>query len=382
MRESKIGTYITILYCFASVALFLYSYTQVDLNLTLSRVSLWQIVQKKFQYIGFYMRPTSAYIYLGILAVFFILYFIALRLIEKNYISKQKLWHIIGIVTIILIFSYPAFSYDIFNYMFTAKTVVLYQKNPYSVIPLDFLGVDPWLTFMRWTHLPSAYTPLWIFLTLPAYVLGFGYFLLILWNIKVLVAVFYLVAAWMIGRILTVYDPKRAVLGTAIFALNPLVIIESLVSSHNDILMMAVVLTALFLYIRKRTLLSWFVITLSVALKLMTIFLLPVYLFGFRRSHALIAILVGFFLVILQREVLPWYWIWVMPFIALLPQMRFLTTLAGGVSIGLLLRYVPFLYFGHWNDPVPFWKMWLSVIPIVLFSSFVLFQRIVWKTRQ
>ena len=57
-------------YMAAAIALFLYSYTQVDLNLTLSTVNIWQYIQKAFQYIGYYERTFSTLIYLGILAIF------------------------------------------------------------------------------------------------------------------------------------------------------------------------------------------------------------------------------------------------------------------------------------------------------------------------
>ena len=175
-------------YVLASVALFLYSYTQVDLSLTLSRLSIYQSIEKSFQYIGYYNRPFSTGIFLFLVSLFYVLYGITLHALKKNIVSKKTFWWTVGIITVILVFSYPAFSYDMFNYMFTAKTVVLYQKNPYAVTPLQFTGVEPWLSFMHWTHLPSAYTPLWIVLTLPAYVLGFGYFLVIMWNIKLFVA--------------------------------------------------------------------------------------------------------------------------------------------------------------------------------------------------
>jgi hypothetical protein len=52
-------------YFIASLSLFLYSYTQVDLNLTLSRVSLWQTIQRAFQYVGYFQRPVSTVWYLS-----------------------------------------------------------------------------------------------------------------------------------------------------------------------------------------------------------------------------------------------------------------------------------------------------------------------------
>jgi len=349
-------------YILASIALFLYSYTQVDLNLTLSRVSIWQTVQKAFQHVGYYQRPLSTLLYLIFLAIFFLLYFLTLRFIKK--LSKKELWIIIITVTLLLFASYPAFSYDMFNYMFTAKTVLVYHQNPYAVIPLQFTGVDTWINFMRWTHLPSAYTPFWILLTLPAYLFGFGYFLLIMWNIKLMVAGFYLLTIWGIGKVMQKLDKDLETKAIAVFALNPLIIVECLISSHNDIVMMAFGMLAMALYLNKRTALSYITLAFSVAAKLMTIFLIPAYIFRWNRIAALVFIVFGFILVLFQREVLPWYWVWVMPFVALLPQFRKLTLLAGAVSLGLLLRYAPFLYFGDYNPPVPLLNNWLTILPI------------------
>ena len=64
-------------YILTIVFLFLYSFTQVDLNLTLSQFSLWQIAQKFFQHIGYFNRPlsTSFYIIIVLLLLGFIYYF-------------------------------------------------------------------------------------------------------------------------------------------------------------------------------------------------------------------------------------------------------------------------------------------------------------------
>lgn len=366
-----------VIYAFASVCLLFYSFTQVDLNLTLSRVSIWQTIQKSFQYIGYFQRPWSTALYIGLLIVFYFLYFIVIYLAKRNRISRRQLWTIIITITVILIWSYPAFSYDMFNYMFTAKTVLIYHKNPYIVLPLQFAGIEPWLLFMRWIHLPSAYTPLWISLTLPAYVFGFGYFLLIMWNIKLLIALFYLATTWGIEKILLKTDARFSLTGVAIFALNPLIIIESLVSSHNDVVMMALAMFSILLYLKRRTMASFFILALSVALKLMTIFLIPVYFLRYRRDLAMAAITIGFILVLFQREVLPWYMVWLMPFVALLPEYSSLMLLAASLSFGLLLRYAPFLYFGNYNEPMPTVRYWVTIIPIAVCLFFLVLRQVV-----
>jgi len=353
-------------YILASIGLFLFSYTQVDLSLTLSRVTIYQLLEKSFQHIGYFERPLSATLYLILVFVFFLLYGFFLSAVRRKKITIKSFWWVVGIVTAILIFSYPAFSYDFFNYMFTAKTVLLYHKNPYLGIPFEFTGIEPMLSFMRWTHLPSAYTPFWILLTLPAYLLGFGYFLIIMWNIKIIVAACYILTIVYIGKILSKLEPKRQLTGMAIFALNPLIIFESLVSGHNDMVMMAIVMIAYYLYLQKKRWAAFFALSLSVATKLMTIFLVPVFFVGWQRKLALGAMIIGFLLVAAQREILGWYVVWLVPFYALLPGLEWATVVGTGLSLGLLLTYAPVLYFGNYDPPVQTMKLWLILIPTVI----------------
>ena len=327
------------------------------------------------------MRPQSTSVYVGIIGLLYLLYIVTLHEIKKGILGLHHIWKIIICVSVLLVFSYPAFSYDMFNYIFTAKSVLLYHKNPYIVLPQQFAGVDPWINFMRWIHLPSAYTPLWILFTLVPYLLGFGYLLLILWNIKILILLSYIVTAVFLYKILYILDKKRSVLGLAIFALNPLVVIEGLVSAHNDMFMMAFAMISLYLFLQKKRWWSYTALSISIAVKLMTIFLLPVFLIGWNRRWALVVMSIGLFLVLLQREVLPWYLIWIMPFVALIPELEHVTLLAGAFSLGLLLRYAPYLYFGHWNDPVPTIKSWVTLTPLVAAVCYIAFRHFVRKKK-
>lgn len=347
-------------------ALLLYSFTQIDLSLTMSRVSVVQALQQQFQYIGFFNRPLSTGIYLGILFWLCSWYVLAIVRSRKHQLTSRQAWQIIGVVTVVLVLSYPAFSYDIFNYMFTAKTVVFYQKNPYQVIPLDFTGFEPWLSFMRWTHLPSAYTPLWIVLTLPFYLFGLGTFILTLWSFKVLAALCYIGTVMGIKRYLDRAAPKHAVTGMLLFALNPLVLVESLVSAHNDIVMMCLAVWGIVLLQQRKRISAFFVLSLSVAMKLMTVLLLPLAFIPWKRWMPLALMSVGFILVQFQRNVLPWYFLWVIPFVAFIPESvpLFLVTL--GFTVGLLLRYAAPIYFGNWNAPVPTIELWVTWVPVAV----------------
>lgn len=366
-------------YSFLCLALFLYSYTQVDLNLTLSRLSIWQVIQKSFQFVGYYMRPLSVVIYISVISMMYIWYATVLFLIKKGVLVYRHIRNSILIICAILLLSYPAFSYDIFNYIFTAKTVLIYHKNPYVVLPQEFAGIDLWINFMRWVHLPSAYTPLWILFTLLPYLFGFGYLLLTLWNIKILILLSYVATSVFLYKILCILDKKRSILGLAIFALNPLILIEGLVSAHNDMLMMAFAMISFYIFLKKRRWWSFVALSLSIAVKLMTIFLIPVFLLGWNRRLSLLAMSIGLFLVVLQREVLPWYFVWIMPFVALLPELEHVTFVAGALSFGLLLRYAPYIYFGHWNEPVPAIKLWVTLTPLALSLCVLAFRHIIKK---
>ncbi len=107
-------------YLLSCIGLFFYSYTQVDLSLTLSRASLYQIVEKSFQYIGYFNRPLSTYLYIGLLVLLFGFYIRLLNLAAKEKIQRKTFWLLTILVTIVLTFSYNAFSYDIFNNIFDA----------------------------------------------------------------------------------------------------------------------------------------------------------------------------------------------------------------------------------------------------------------------
>ena len=65
------GKLITFGWLLTIIFLFLYSFTQIDLGLTLTRASFWQPIQRTFQQIGYFQRPLSTIFYLLILAALF-----------------------------------------------------------------------------------------------------------------------------------------------------------------------------------------------------------------------------------------------------------------------------------------------------------------------
>src|SRR3989344_8402187 len=344
----------------ASIALLLYSFTQVDLSLTLSQVSIWQGIQKFFQQIGYFNRPLSTVLFLGTTGGMFALYGITLNLIRKNAIDQKLLWKIIIAISVILFFSYNAFSYDLFNYIFDAKIFTHYGQNPYEYKALDFPS-DPMLSFMHWTHRRYPYGIGWLFITVPLSFLGFGYFLLTFYLFKLLMISSFIGSCFLIEKIAKKTN-SNALFSVAAFALNPLVLIESLVSAHNDGVMIALGLLGIYMFLEKRHIASLAGLISSIFIKYATVLIIPAIIArGFFKVSTItffyiliISMAISIFLATYRTNFQPWYLLYVLPFAAFVQNKYFVMIPVFIISIAALLQYVPFLYLGNWNPPVPY----------------------------
>lgn len=365
-------------YLLLVTGLFLYSYTQVDLNLTLSQWSIWQVIQKSFQYIGWFNRPLSTVIYLIIILSLTTCYLLLLWAIKKGRLSAKQFWRLVIPASVILLFSYNAFSYDLFNYLFYGKIVTFYQENPYIRRALDFPS-DPWVNFMRWTHNTYPYGPVWLILTVPLSFVGMQIFLPTLFLYKTLMAASFLGTTYFIGKILEKIRPSEKLFGMALFALNPLVLIESLVSAHNDIVMIFLSIAALYYLLSSKYVRAFLLLFLSIGIKFATIILLPVFLLVIIQKIikvktnwqvifviSLVAMTASIIPASIRTELQPWYLLWLLPLVALLAREKWAVATAIIIPFGLLLHYVPFLYLGNWDQPVPVIKLWLTTGSIVL----------------
>ncbi|MDO8659120.1 MAG: glycosyltransferase 87 family protein [Candidatus Parcubacteria bacterium] len=371
MRKFSIGYLLTV------VGLFFYSFTQIDLGLTLSQVSIWQTAEKLFKNIGYFQRPFSTFLFASIVFLLFTFYLLILNALHKKEISKRLIWFLIITTAIILTFSYNAFSYDLFNYMFDAKIVTYYNQNPYIHKALDFPG-DPMLSFMHWTHRSYPYGPTWLGLTVPLS-LGIEFFLPTFFLFKALMSVSFLGTAFFIGKILRKFSSKNELFGVAFFALNPLVIIESLVSSHNDIVMMFFVILALYLLMSKKYVRSTMLFVLSIGVKFATVFVLPVYLLilYFQKNKKAInweflfvvmtvIMVIPVILASYRTNFQPWYLLNILPFAALISKKHYILIPSVVMSLFAAFEYLPFLYLGNWDNPVPSILSWMITASLVL----------------
>jgi len=132
------------------------------------------------------------------------------------------------------------------------------------------------LNFMRWTHRTYPYGPTWLGLTVPLSFLGMNYFLPTFFLFKFLISASFIGSCYMVYKISGKLFPEDRLFHLSFWALNPLVLIEGLVSSHNDMPMIFLTLSSIYLFILRKRALSLVSYVLSVGVKYSTAFLLPV----------------------------------------------------------------------------------------------------------
>ncbi len=344
------------LYILTTISLFIYSFTQVDLSLTLSKVSIYQTLEKGLQQIGFFQRPLSASIFSVIVLLLFLFYFSLLYLSKKDRLKIKNIKLLVFLTFIILVFSYNAFSYDLFNYIFDAKIVTAYHQNPYIHSALDFSG-DPMLSFMRWTHRLYPYGPSWLVLTVPLSFVGLNYFLFTFFIFKTMIGLSFLGSCFLIYKISEIIFPKNKIFNTVFWSFNPLVITEGLVSAHNDFPMIFFGLLSFYLYLQKRKISSFLSLLFSAGVKYSTAVLLPIWIVIYyfdRKQKAinwekvfLLSVVFAFVTVLvasIRTTFQPWYLMFVFSMASFVSRKYYILIPSVVFSVFCSLIYIVYVY--------------------------------------
>ncbi len=337
----------------------------------------------KFLYSGFFSanRLVTTTLYVFFISTLFYLYVIILKKSKDRGVGKMKKLIIIPLAGLL---SYPAaLSFDLFNYIATAKVTFHYFENPYVIMPIQFFG-DPVLLFTHAANKTALYGPLWILLTSVPFYSSFNNYLISIALFKLLIAGFFFGIVWLIWKM------TKSSMSVLYFAASPLVLIETFVSGHNDVVMMFFALASLYFLKEKKIYYSIILLICSILIKFATLFLLPVFIYYlylkinkkevdwnrmFFISFFLMSVV--FFLAPIREEIYPWYAIWPMTFLSLFVTAK--KTIAGiftVFSLGLMLRYIPFMLLGTYFGPTPLIKILLTFLPPTLyFASTILMKK-------
>ena len=159
-------------------------------------------------------------------------------------------------LTLVLLPSLP--SDDVFSYILYGRISAIHHANPLIAAPSSFPN-DPFLSLVFWRGVRSVYGPLWLLLStglthlaealggsLAAYVLLF----------KLTGLLAHLANAALIWAILGLLAPRRRLLGTLLYAWNPLCLLEFCASAHNDAVMLTFALLGVYCLVRSREVLA------------------------------------------------------------------------------------------------------------------------------
>lgn len=355
---------ITYIFIITLILFSFFSYAFVDANISYF----------SFLYTGFYAshRILLTLVYAFLITILFGCFFFIIKNTDR---LRPDLKKIIGFVVLTTLIAYPAaLTFDIFNYMTTARVAFFYQENPYIIYPIEFLN-DPYLEFTRAANKTALYGPFWIILSGIPYFAGLGNFIITLLSFKVFIAIFYVGTVWLINKL-----DKSAVI---FFALNPLVIIETLVSSHNDIVMVFFAILSFYLFFKKKHAVSFLSLIGSIFIKFSTIFLIPVFagmikdkILGKKINlekaykYSALFMFIIFLLSPLREEMYPWYAIWFITFTAFLYKNRFLQGLFFAFTFGLMLGYVPYMATGNYFGTTPLFRNLLMFAPVLIYLFF------------
>lgn len=370
--------------------LLVYSFSQIDPNLILSTNKTYLGFQEILFRLGYFQRLPSALIFLGLLISLFLFYLHFIKLAAHKLISPKFTRNLILSTAFLLLFSYPAFSHDIFNYMFDARIVTRYQLNPWQYKALDF-PQDTWTRFMHWTHRYYPYGPGWLFISLLPSYLGMAKFTLTLLNFKTLFLGFYLSSCLMLIKIQRLKKINNLSTSLIYFALNPLILIESLVSSHHEIVILFFTLLSFYFLIKRKNWQAFLAILLSAGIKYTTLIYLPLVWWWIslnRKKTAvdieamallwLIFAYLSFVLTIIVggREVQSWYFVLNLGLGAMVLNFPFWKNLGIILSFALILRYAPFLYLGLYTDGTQLSRNILFLLPLAGYALYGIIKRI------
>jgi hypothetical protein len=372
----------------------IFSYSLTSPNLVLSSWPPYWNFQLLMWESFFNNRPILSYSYLILLGLLFIVYFLIIKAIKKNKIKKINLGCYL-ILILPLILSNNALSYDVFNYIFNAKMVLIYHANPHLQTAMDFIQ-DNWTRFMHNIHTPAPYGYGWTILSLLPFLLGFGKFLPT-WIMFRLFSVLSVVLLYLTIKLLAkkINHPLSSY-SMAIVFLNPLFLIELVSNSHNDLWMMVPALLSLILVIpdKKNNIPAWMkkwlsilLLSFSISTKFASIVLIPVWFYLlFQNQNWLKQFIKKFklsklseawptvasillFLPLLSersKQFLPWYLVWSLIWIPFIKN-RFYIKLLLIFSFSAMLSYAPWMWFGEYTVDVSIQQKLISWTPGLIY---------------
>ncbi len=156
-----------------------------------------------------------------------------------------------AVAGLFMLFSPSLLSHDIFVYAGYGRLMITYHANPYFVPPSAFPHelTNP---FNDWSHYTSAYGPVWLVVSAIGELFSGTHPLRYIIFFRVLGLAAHLINILLVATILRKMgrSPRTVMLGTQLYAWNPLAMLESSQSGHIDIFMITFILLGILFAVR------------------------------------------------------------------------------------------------------------------------------------
>lgn len=387
----KLGIYPFVLLLYA-----IYSFALTDPNIIYSNNGIFLEFQQFMWGIGYGNRPLSSLIYLALIILIFSIYFYTIRQIKIKKLSTSSATKILLVSIVILIFSNPALSHDIYNYIFNARMLVDLGANPHISTAWDFAG-DPWTRFVQNAHSPAPYGYGWTGISVLPYLLGLKRLKTTMLAFKLLAGLFLYVLVYFQKKLGEIFKIKNLEILIFTFILNPLVLIETFSNGHNDVVMMGLLFASIYyfqLYYSKKEYFKLLLPTLlfigSISIKYASVVSIGGYLLwlfgsiiGTNLSFGLTNSLAHFAPLLSKRSqrFLPWYLIWSFSFFPLIKE-KWLRGLLLAFSFSSMLSYIPSLYYPIFDLGANESTIWVQrqqitfIVPVIVILICYLYSRL------
>jgi hypothetical protein len=186
--------------------------------------------------------------------------------------EKARALRLVVLVSVIahlaLIVMPPLLSEDLFPYALFGRMVSHYGLNPYVTVG-DAISADPMWPFSRWRHLTTHYGPTFTWLSAAATLVSGSSVVATAIAFKAMASAFAFLTTWAIWR-LARDRGEDGLVPAALFAWNPLAVLETASSGHNEAVMMGLALLGLVYLQRRRLVLGVLLLVAAATVKYVT----------------------------------------------------------------------------------------------------------------
>jgi alpha-1,6-mannosyltransferase len=205
-----------------------------------------------------------------ILSLMFVSYALVVRSADQLS-ARVVLIGVAGLLTLVLL-APPLLSTDVFSYIAYGRAGALYGANPYLHGP-SAISLDPSYSFIgpQWVSTPTAYGPLFTALSYLLAPFAIAANVLAYKAIAAASSLVVVAVVWHAAR-LRGLNPVRSV---ALVGLNPVIVVYGVGGGHNDLLMVAILTTGVYVLLRQNGRTSGALIVAAMAVKLTAALLLP-----------------------------------------------------------------------------------------------------------